>query len=206
MPRHQSTPPLMEFAHLTEFFVPQCFHAHWVCVGPLRRSLRPTLAGLIAASTLRLLHRGLFPYGFSYGKSSLRFPLSFRVSPRHHHSAAFICLGHAEFLPRFFPFQRIQAAKSHLLSDASHSVGYVALSGFLTLSALCSLCCRAGLFHPATLLGFLLRGFDPSAVGTSFQTPKPSGLIRKEFLNAPPFKVYHCKKARSFQRHGLGSV
>lgn len=206
MLRHRSTPPLMEFAHLTEFFVPRCFHAHWVCVGPLRRSLLPTLASLFAASTLRLLHRGLSPYGLLYGKSSLRFSLSFRVSPRHHHPAASICVAHTEFLPRFGPFQRLQAPKSHLLSDASHSAGYVALSGFLTLSALCSLCCRAGLFHPATLLGFLLRGFDLFAVGTPFQTPKPSGLTRKEFLHASPFKVYHCKKARSFQRYGLGSA
>jgi hypothetical protein len=60
-----------------------------------------------------------------------------------------------------FPFSVFPAAVSYLNPVNTQFTGYVASSGFRTLSTLCSHRSLPGLFHPGPALGVSLRGLDP---------------------------------------------
>ena len=60
-----------------------------------------------------------------------------------------------------FPFSVLPVARSHLPPAGSQPTGYVAPSGFRTLSALCSPRDLPGLFHPGSAPGVPLRGLSP---------------------------------------------
>jgi len=65
-------------------------------------------------------------------------------------------------LPRFAPLQRFSnCGELHTSGEHPCSSGYVAPSGFCTLSTPCSHRGLPGLFHPDPAPGVSLRGFDP---------------------------------------------
>jgi hypothetical protein len=100
--------------------------------------------------------------------SSPRLWLPYRVSPMPHRSVLMPCSTRTPSQQRalcpfrgLFPFSVLPTVGSHLTRRDPASSGYVAPSGFLTLSTLCSPHGLPGLFHPGPAHGVSLRGFHP---------------------------------------------
>jgi hypothetical protein len=60
----------------------------------------------------------------------------------------------------FFPYSVLPVARSHLAPAGTQPTGYVASTGFRTLSTLCSPRDLPGLFHPGSAPGVPLRGLS----------------------------------------------
>jgi hypothetical protein len=73
-------------------------------------------------------------------------------------------------LPRFLPLQRFPSHKEPHSPNGSQPAGYVAPSGFLTLSTLCSPHGLPSLFHPGPA-----HGVNPSRSFSSRGAVRPSG-------------------------------
>jgi len=73
----------------------------------------------------------------------------------------------------FFPFSVLPVARSHFAPAGSLPTGYVASSGFRTLSTLCSPHDLPGLFHPGSALGVPLRGLSPHGAVRSLERRTP---------------------------------
>jgi hypothetical protein len=78
-------------------------------------------------------------------------------------------------LPRFRPLQRFASHGEHHNPEETHLLGYVAPSGFLTLSTPCSPHDLPGLFHPGSA-----HGVHPS------RPCSPAGAIRPLERRCPP--------------------
>jgi hypothetical protein len=140
--------------------------ACWVSVIPLCR-WPMECAEAPPTSTLRFLRRRPSPILANQRISLLRLWLPYRVSPIHHHERPVFTAGEPTHktprppLPRFCPRQRFPSRAEPHTPDGSHTAGYVAPSGFLTLSTLCSPRDLPGLFHPGPALG--VRPSRPSS-------------------------------------------
>jgi len=112
-----------------------------------------------STSTLRSQRRCPSPNLTNRRKSLLRLWLPYRVSLIHHRGRPVFPAGKPTNktqhppLPRFFPLQRFPSRVEPHTSDDSQIVGYVASSGFRTLSTLCSPHDLPNLFHPGPVLG-----------------------------------------------------
>jgi hypothetical protein len=106
-------------------------------------------------------------------------------------------------LPRFVPLQRFPNHIEPHISESTHGLGYVATSGFRTLSPLCSPCDLPGLFHPGSTLGV-----HPSRPCSSCCAVCPLGhrgllevftginsLLRAISHPARPFKAQHAAES-----------
>jgi hypothetical protein len=94
-------------------------------------------------------------------------------------------------LPKFLPLRRFPSLGEPPNSRGFHTVGYVAPSGFRTLSTPCSLQDLPGLFHPGPTLGVNpSRPCSSSDAGTFFRKPLPPGFA--------PF----CAYSEESVRHG----
>jgi hypothetical protein len=112
-----------------------------------------------ATSALGFLRRGPVPTVFR----PLEHPLTGSGSPSEFHqrhtadhaaqNPAYRILCNLLLLPRFLPLQRFANRGEPLTSGDSHSTGYVAPSGFRTLSTLCSPHDLPGLFRPGPAHG-----------------------------------------------------
>jgi hypothetical protein len=89
-------------------------------------------------------------------------------------------------LPRFLPLQRLQP-RGATYPAGSHPAGFVAPSGFLTLSTPCSPHGLPGLFHPSTAHGVFntLRGFDPHTVPYTLSSAAPLGVSGQKRIIGP---------------------
>ena len=129
-------------------------HAYWVDANPLCRYPLPTPKRR-TSSTLRPHAAALSRNSKVSGKSSRRLWLPYRVSPMHHRDRDLLFAQRMPRspLPRFVPLQRLASLAEPHTPDGSQTTGYVAPSGFLTLSTLCSPRDLLGLFHPSSALG-----------------------------------------------------
>lgn len=102
----------------------------------------------------------------------------------------------------FFPYGVFPGMGSHFNPGGSHPTGYVAPSGFLTLSALYSPHTLPGLFHPGPTYGvFPSRPFSSLGAVHPLERRAPLGLTLVETRSSPPGT--HTPKEARIQAKGL---
>jgi hypothetical protein len=134
--------------------------------------------------------------------SPLRFGPSYTVSPTSHRTAGSTeMLTHPCSVRGSFPFSVLPVTRSHLAPAGSQPTGYVAPSGFRTLSAPCSPRDLPGLFHPGSAPGVPLRGLSPRGAVRPLErrTPPVFGLALPSL--ASPSGIEHTTQ---ILRAGLG--
>jgi hypothetical protein len=98
------------------------------------------------------------------------------------------------------PIAFSQPQRATLTRRDPNSTGYVALTGFRTLSAPCSLCDLPGLFHPGSTFGVHPSRHIPSSSAVrslNRRNPRAVGPPIPKYRKAPLQGVAHWKESRS---------
>jgi hypothetical protein len=197
--RRRAAPPLLGFVCLTEYYRATALSrlSGW-------RETSLSLSVSDTESTLRFPRRRPILRPFNREISSLRLWLPFRVSPVRHREAVRDPEGSRCFAPSEVssPPASFSPEEPHR-SGVSHPAGYVAPSGFLTLSTPCSLRDLPGLFHPGTTPGvFPFEALILVWCRTLSRAPRPSwGFLSTKKEETAPSGTTHTEPSSTA---GLG--
>jgi hypothetical protein len=148
------------------------------------------------ALRLRGVHTAAHPNALSAGEFPSQGWASFTVSPTSHRTVGSTqrCLSQSCSVRGLFPYSVLPVARSHLHPAGSQPAGYVAPSGFRTLSTPCSPRDLPGLFHPGSAPGVPLRGLSPRDAVRPFgrRTPRVFGAALASF--ASPSGIEHTTR------------
>jgi hypothetical protein len=178
-PSPRAWPPVVELPLLSGYLASRSVVAPIGLTRSLRVVRRLRVPKHPGAPTSRQPHRGP-----SRRSKASGLPLSGLGPPSQFHQRHTARSGSTEVLSRpcsvrgSFPYSVLPVARSHIPPAGSHPTGYVASTGFRTLSTLCSPHDLPGLFHPGSALGVPLRGLFPARCRTPSRAPDPSGFWR----------------------------